>query len=113
MTQVELAHVPRLIRWRHRHCHSVFQRELIRFINCGRRFQPPTHPHASGFIITDEFWHWASARTLRALAQKDFRFSVAHCAKGRRVAPIPSLLPAKLFKPFEGLGDICDVEYWS
>ncbi len=35
---------------------------------------------------------------------------IAHSTEGRRVAPVPTLLPAKFFKPGKALHDVRDIE---
>ena len=111
MTKAELPDVPRFISGRHGHDQTMLQSKLIRRVNFGRLRQPPTHPHATCVIVTNVFGHRTAARSLAALAEKDFARSVTYTAKGRRVTPVPALLPTKFFKPGEALQDVRDIQY--
>src|SRR6266511_4870760 len=75
MSQVKLAHVPRLIGWRHRHRHSMFHCELLCLVDCCRRFQPSAHPNAASFIIAQILRHWTATRSLAVLTKKDLDLS--------------------------------------
>src|SRR5262252_2007501 len=110
---MKLTHVPGFVgRW-HGDRHSVLERQLMRFINCGRRFQPPAHPDASRLVVPGEFWPGAAARTLCALAEKYLHVTTAHGAEARRLAPVPGFFPAQLRKPIKAFNYVRNVQYWS
>src|SRR5947207_1291890 len=110
MLKVKLAHAPWFIGWRPGNYQSLLQRERMRGINFGWRRHPPTHPNATGVIVSHVLRRCAAARALSALAEKYLDFSVAHATKVRRIAPVPGFRPAKLFKPGKTLRDVGDVE---
>src|SRR5882672_4951567 len=82
----------------------------MRRIHFGRRSQPPGHPNATAVIVSNVTRHWTAARSLPALAKKYFAFSIAYATESRRIAPVPALGPAKLFKPGKTLFDVRDVK---
>src|ERR1044072_790499 len=110
VTQMEFADTPRFIRRRHGYRHPMLHRKLISFVDGRRRFQPPHHPHATLFVITDEFRLRPAARALSSLTQKDFGSAVAHRSEtwwfAFFVAPVPGLVPAEFCKPLERFDNV-------
>src|SRR5689334_224228 len=97
MAQMKLAHAPGFVgRW-HCHRHAVFDRKLICVVNCGGRFEPPTHPDAASLIVADELRLRPATRSLATLTEKDLALAVSDCAKAYRraffVTPVPEFVP--------------------
>lgn len=110
MSDATLAHAPRFIRGRPGHCQATLEGERMRRINFSRRRHPPTHPNPTRVIVAHVPRHWAAARSLAVLAEEDLAFAAAYAAEARRIAQVPTFLPAKSLKPGETLRDVGDVE---
>src|SRR5262249_53338478 len=110
VAEVELAHSPGLVRGRPGDGQPLPQGEGVGRVHLGGRPEPPAHPDASGVVIPGVPGHRAAARTLAVLAEEDLDRAAADSPEGRRVAPVPLLLPAELFEPGEALGEVRDVE---
>src|SRR6266446_2453944 len=113
MPDVTFTNTPWFVSGRHGCDQALVQSELIRRINLCRRRHPPTHPHPTSVIVPSVPRHRAAARSLAVLAKEDFAITTAHAAKGRRVAPIPAFLPAKLLEPGKALFNIGNVKNGS
>src|SRR5262249_15604511 len=97
MPHVHLAHFPRLVGRRKGHLDSLGQAMLIEGVDV---IDPDRHPDA---VL-------AALAALIALAEEDLAPAGADAAEGRRIAPVPTLLPAELFEPGEALLDVGDVQ---
>ena len=76
---------------------------------------PDGHPHAPVLAIVHRAGEGRgvlalAAASLAVQAKEDLALARAHRAEARRAAPVPALAPAEFREPFEGFGEVGDVE---
>src|SRR4051812_4069817 len=110
MAHVHLADAPRLVGRRPGDLDALFDAVAMDGIDV---IDPDRHPHAFVLVIVDSErrGHVAlAAPALAVLTEEDLAVAGADAAERRRIAPIPTLLPAEALEPFETLDDVGDVE---
>src|SRR5262245_4950769 len=110
MAHVHFPDVPRFVGRRIGDLEALLQTMLMDRIDV---VDPDRHPHSlvrhfTTILCCREIA--LAAPALAALAQEDLALAGANASERGGTTPVPSLLPAKLLKPGEGLLDITDIQ---
>src|SRR5262249_32374576 len=112
---MHLAHVPWLVRWGPGYFESLCDAVLVDSIHI---IHPNRHPCTLiGAIVsfrTERHLEVAlAAPSLTVLAQKDLALAGTNPTEGRRIAPVPSFLPAEFLEPRKTFANVGDVQNGS